>query len=140
VNNRRTRGNWIVHFSERTSRADFHKLHLLPSSPKWDLVKLCAAIGLAGGPLAATVGLLFLAINLGLKSVGRSGHSVLETVGSVLLISIIPLLMLGAHCLDKLDERIANNLRPPANGSATAGALHSHLAASARKASHGTEK
>ena len=119
MSNRRTRSNRIVYFSELTSRADFHK-HLLPSSPKWDLVKLCAAIGLAGGPLAATVGLLFVATNLGLRSVGRSGHSVLETVGSVLLISIIPMLMLGAHCLDKLDERIANNLRPPSNGSATA--------------------
>jgi hypothetical protein len=132
VNNRRTRSNWIVDVSERTSGAVFHRLHFVRSGPKWDLVKLCAAVGLAGGPIAATVGLLLLALNLGLKSVGRS-VSVLETVGSVLLISIIPLLMLGAHCLDKLDERIANNLRPPSNGNATASALHSQLASSARK-------
>jgi len=81
-------------------------------------------VGLAGGPIAATVGLLLLIINEALQVFGRANHPGLQTLGSVLLISIIPLVMLGAHCLDKLDERIANNLRPSPNGSATTPRRH----------------
>jgi len=100
-----------VHFNTRTLGADFHKRHVAPWSPRWDLVTLGALLGLAGGPIAAALGLLILAINAALNLLGRPSHPNLQTTGSVLLVSIIPLLIFGAHCLDKLDERIDQQLR-----------------------------
>ena len=80
-----------------------------------DLVSLCAALGLVGGPIAAAVGLLLLAINAAINFFMKANHPNLQTAGTVLLVSIIPLLLLGGHCLDKLDKRITNGFRswPP---------------------------
>ncbi len=91
------------------ARANDHRIGPWPL--EWDVVTLCAALGLVGGPIVAAVGLLILSINTVLNVLTRTNHPYLQTAGTVLLVSIIPLLLLGGHCLDKLDERITNNLR-----------------------------
>jgi hypothetical protein len=63
-----------------------------------------ATLGLAGGFVSAVVGALILALGAALRLFGFATHPHLETVGSVLLVSIIPLMIFGGHCLDKLDE------------------------------------
>ena len=62
-----------------------------------------AMLGLVGGFVCAIAGLLILALGAALHLFG-SAHPLLETIGSVLLVSIIPLLIFGAHCLDKLEQ------------------------------------
>ena len=95
----------------RTHGARSREHHLGPWPLNQDRVSLCAALGIVGGPIAAAAGLLLLATDAATKFFMKANHPVLQTAGSVLLISIIPLVLLGAHCLDKLDNRIANGLR-----------------------------
>jgi hypothetical protein len=70
----------------------------------WTWQAFGAVSGLGGGVLAAAVGALLSAVALvrGDESGGLSLHS----VGSILLLSMIPLLVMGAHCLDLLDKRM----------------------------------
>lgn len=99
------------HSIRRVHGARFRDHQVGPWPLEQDLVSLCAALGLVGGPIAAAVGLLLLAINAATNFFMKANHPYLQTAGTVLLVSIIPLLLLGGYCLDKLDERITNNLR-----------------------------
>jgi hypothetical protein len=79
-----------------------------------------AASGLGGGILAAAVGALLSAVALGRG--GEMGDLSLHGVGSILLLSTIPLLIVGAHCLDLLDRRVERSRQeePVSEGSAAA--------------------
>jgi hypothetical protein len=60
-----------------------------------------ACLGVAGGTVFPLGGALLLAI---VWLIGQTGGW-LYTLGSILLLSTIPLLLIGAHCLDLLDGR-----------------------------------
>ncbi len=83
-----------------------------------------AMLGLAGGVIAATFGafLLTIAWLMGDESAGSWLHS----VGNILLFSTIPLLILGACCLD-LSEKGTEKSEPPiARDSKKATRLNTH--------------
>lgn len=63
-----------------------------------------------GGVLAGAVGTLLSAVAWALGD--ESGGLSLHNVGGVLLLSMIPLLILGAHCLDLLDRRVERSRQP----------------------------
>jgi hypothetical protein len=60
--------------------------------------------GLGGGLLAIAFGAMLSAVAWvrGNETGGISMHG----VGSILLLSTLPLLILGAHCLDLLDRKV----------------------------------
>lgn len=78
----------------------------------WQAVGVVACLG--GGALVWAVGLLLSALAWvrGDESGGLSMHG----VGSVLLLSMIPLLVTGAHCLDLLDKRMERGRRAATEG------------------------
>lgn len=63
-----------------------------------------ATIGFVGGTLLSLIGAVMLAINWFLAST-RFGalHSVLRTTGTLMLVSIAPLLLFAGYCLDRLE-------------------------------------
>ena len=81
--------------------------HILLQSRTWHLCG--AAIGLIAGTLFPITGFLLLAVErlAGAGSVGRWGHY----LGTVLLLSAIPLLGLGGYCLDLLEKKSAQTDR-----------------------------
>lgn len=71
----------------------------------WNKNTCGAAVGLFGGVLVAVAGSLFTAVSW---VIGPTWHGVaLQRIGTVLLFSMIPLLLLGAHCLDVSDNKKA---------------------------------
>lgn len=70
----------------------------------WTWQAAGVVLGLGGGALMWAVGSLLSALAWvrGDESSGLSIHG----VGSILLLSMIPLLIIGAHCLDLLDKRM----------------------------------
>lgn len=79
-------------------------LYVWTSRNGWTWQTFGAVTGLGGGVLAAAVGALLSAVAWmrGDETGGLSMHG----VGSILLLSMIPLLIMGAHCLDLLDKRM----------------------------------
>lgn len=79
------------------------RMYLLVSKNRWTWQSLGAAFGLAGGMLSMLLGLLLWMLNRFHAAGGgdSSGH-VLEILFFVLP---IPLMVLGAHCLDMLEKR-----------------------------------
>lgn len=71
---------------------------------------VCAVSGIMGGILAVAVGSLLSAVAWALG--GECGGLSLHNVGGMLLLSTIPLLILGAHCLDLLDRRVERSQQP----------------------------
>ncbi len=67
---------------------------------RWQAVGAC--LGLAGGSFAPVAGALLLAVGWALGSGGRPLH----LAGSVLLLTTIPLLLAGGHCLDLLERQV----------------------------------
>jgi hypothetical protein len=74
----------------------------------WNYQSIGACAGLAGGVIAALSGSLLTAITW-FTGTG-AGSSYLHTLGTMLLFLTIPLLILGAHCLD-LAEKQAEKAR-----------------------------
>ena len=66
-----------------------------------------AVSGLVGGTVCPLFGTLLLAIAW---LMGHTGGW-LYTLGSILLLSTIPLLLIGAHCLDLMDDRKMSHQR-----------------------------
>ena len=79
------------------------KLYVEARRGVWTWQARGAMFGLAGGASAAILGttLLLIAWIVGDQSKGLSLHG----IGSILLLSTIPLLILGACCLDLLEKR-----------------------------------
>lgn len=68
----------------------------------WGWRAFGALVGLLGGIVAALVGSMFTAISW-ITGVEGNG-AFMQTLGTVFLFLTIPLLVLGAHCLDLLEK------------------------------------
>jgi hypothetical protein len=115
----------------KETEARLKELYVGSRCGKWTWQAAGAVFGLAGGIVAAILGTLLSASAwvLGDASNGLSLHG----VGSILLLSTIPLLIVGAHCLDLLQKRIekrgrinSDNAQKVARSTSHA---HSHKAA-----------
>jgi hypothetical protein len=71
-----------------------------PHGNQWTLYSVGAICGLSGGFITCLLGSLLTA--LAWLSSGSQGHE--ATAGTALLAMTIPLLVLGAHCLDLVDR------------------------------------
>lgn len=94
----------------RADEARLKELFVAARYVEWTWRAAGAAFGLAGGTVAALLGTLLSAgaWMLGDESNGLSLHG----VGNLLLLSTIPLLLLGGHCLDLLEKRRAKSEQP----------------------------
>jgi CheY-like chemotaxis protein len=88
----------------RETESHVKNLYALTRRHGWTWQAVVAVSGICGGALAAAIGSLLSAFARmrGDETGGLSMHG----VGSVLLLSTIPLLMLGAHSLDLLDRKV----------------------------------
>jgi len=86
----------------------------------WTWQAACALAGLGGGIVASAVGTLLSAVAWarGDETGGLSMHG----VGGILLLSTIPLLIFGAHCLDLLDKRVERSREVATEGEGTTAA------------------
>jgi hypothetical protein len=89
-------------FKETESR--LKELFLWSLRRGWTWQAAGAASGLGVGILAAAVGALLSAVAW--VRGGETGGMSLHGVGGILLLSTIPLLVLGTHCLDLLDRKV----------------------------------
>jgi hypothetical protein len=69
----------------------------------WTWQYAVAVFGLAGGIIAITFGSVLTAATWIVGTVGSGWY--MQRVGTVLLLSTIPLLILGAHCLDLAEKK-----------------------------------
>lgn len=72
-----------------------------PNAWKPAIVHTLAVVGLLGGPAAGAIGAVLLAW----LTVTETLTPALHILGSVLLLSLIPSVVLGAHCLDLIEKR-----------------------------------
>jgi hypothetical protein len=93
----------------------------LASHRRWTWHATGASCGLAGGILAATLGTLLSASAWALGD--ETGVLSMHGVGSILLLSTIPLLITGAHCLDLLERRMEMSVRVNSGGAPQAARL-----------------
>jgi hypothetical protein len=98
----------LVDFKETEGR--LRELYVWTRRDVWRWQAAGAWAGLGGGILAAAVGALLSAAAWALGDVG--GGLSLRGAGSILLLSTIPLLILGAHCLDLLDGKMERSRQP----------------------------
>jgi hypothetical protein len=107
------------------------ELYLWTRRDGWTWQAVGAVTGLCGGVLAAVVGALLSAVAWvrGDENGGLSMHG----VGSILLLSMLPLLIMGAHCLDLLDKRMERSRYASREGkvSATIHGKHARTGATA---------
>jgi hypothetical protein len=91
----------------KETEARLKELLTASSRVGWTWQTRCAVAGLAGGSIASILGTLMWAGGwaLGDESHGLSMH----VAGNILLLSTIPLLLAGAHCLDLLDKRMVKS-------------------------------
>ena len=109
-------------FKETQSR--LNELFLWSSRRGWTWQAAGAMSGLCGGILAAAVGALLSAVAW--VRGGETGWLSLHGVGSILLLSTIPLLILGAHCLDLLDRRAERSRQEEYEGKGSAAVTGGH--------------
>jgi hypothetical protein len=100
----------FVDFKETEGR--LRELYVWTRRGMWTWQAACALAGLGGGLLAAAAGALLSAVAWALGDEG--GGLSLRGAGSILLLSTIPLLILGAHCLDLLDGKMEGSRQPKA--------------------------
>ena len=100
------------------------ELYLWTRRTGWTWQAVGAAAGLGGGVLAAAAGSLLSALAWahGDQSSGLSQHG----VGSILLLSTIPLLVIGAHCLDLLDRKVERGRQAATEGGDSASVRGRH--------------
>ncbi len=77
-------------------------------SEHWTIWHSGAILGLVGGFLAGVGGLILCAATYFAAASVSEANVVTDAnlIGTCLTISTIPLLMVGAHCLDKIDESV----------------------------------
>jgi hypothetical protein len=93
----------------------------LSSRGRWTWRATGASCGLAGGMLAATLGTLLMTCAWALGD--ETGVLSMHGVGSILLLSTIPLLIAGAHCLDLLERGMKGSVRVNSGGAQKAARL-----------------
>lgn len=81
----------------------YQRIFLLIAKNRWAWQSLGAALGLAGGMLSILLGAL-LWIIVRFLATGRLG-SYLNTVEILFFVLTLPLLALGAYCLDLLEKK-----------------------------------
>lgn len=69
----------------------------------WGWQSFGALIGVLGGIVTALIGSVFTAISWIMGAVGNGAY--MQTLGTDFLLLTIPLLVLGAHCLDVVEKR-----------------------------------
>jgi hypothetical protein len=108
----------------KRTEARLKEIYVWSRRAGWTWQAAGAVSGLGGGILAAAAGSLLSAVGwmLGNETSGLSPHA----VGSILLLSTIPLLILGAHCLDLLDGRVERNQQAEPDGASKAAVPVSH--------------
>jgi hypothetical protein len=95
----------------RETEARLKELYLFTRRGGWTWQANGAVFAIAGGILAAILGTL---LSAGAWSLGDESNGLtLHGVGSTLLLSTIPLLVLGAHCLDLMERRIQDVIIQP---------------------------
>lgn len=94
----------------KETQARLKELYEWTRLDSWTWQAIGAVSGLGGGILAGAAGALLSVVAWARGDVGN-GLSV-HNVGSALLLSTIPLLILGAHCLDLLDKLVETGRRP----------------------------
>ena len=83
----------------------YHRIHLLMGKNRRTWQTVGAAIGLIGGLLSIVLGVLLWAV-VGLIAPAGAFGSFLDVAGTALLVLPLPLLALGAHCLDLLEKKL----------------------------------
>jgi hypothetical protein len=108
----------------KETEAHLKELYVASRRGKWMWQAAGAVFGLAGGIAAAILGTLLWASAwlLGDASNGLSLHG----VGSTLLLSTIPLLVVGGHCLDLLEKRVEKSGRINSDGVQKVARSNSH--------------
>ncbi len=111
----------------KETKARLKNLYAWTRRSGWTWQAAGTVSGLGGGSLAVAVGALLSAVAWmrGDETGGLSLHG----LGSVLLLSTIPLLLLGAHCLDLLDGRMEKSREVASEGEGPA-AVHGRRARS----------
>jgi hypothetical protein len=83
------------------------RLYLKPDAPAkrfgWTWQATGAILGLSGGLIAIVFGAVFTILNWFAES--ATARSFLKEYGTIVFLLAIPLLILGAHCLDLLDRK-----------------------------------
>lgn len=82
----------------------YQRIRLLMGKNRGTWAAVAAVAGLGGGMLSIVLGLLVWVV-VGLVGPASALGPILDVVGTVLLILPLPLLALGAHCLDLLEEK-----------------------------------
>ena len=82
----------------------FHRVLLLLGRNRVTWQTVGAVVGLFGGLLSLALAVLIWAV-VGLISPAGAPGSFLEVAGTVLFVLPLPLLALGAHCLDLLEKK-----------------------------------
>jgi hypothetical protein len=82
----------------------YRRMFFLLGKNRRTRTSIAAAVGLFGGLLSLVLGLLDWAVVGFMAPAGALG-ALLDATGTVLLILPLPLLALGAHCLDLLERR-----------------------------------
>ena len=84
----------------------YRRILFLMGRNRWAWHSVVAAVGLFGGLLSIVLGFLDWAV-VGLLAPSGAVGSFLNVAGIVLFILPLPLLALGAHCLDLLEKKAA---------------------------------
>lgn len=88
---------------ERKAKRLYLKPYSAAKSPGWTWQAMGAVAGLAGGLVTILFGSVFSLVGWFAKS--KATGSFLGKYGTALFLFAIPLLILGAHCLDLLDRK-----------------------------------
>ena len=96
----------------------YHSILLLMIKHRGTWQMAGAAVGLCGGLLSIVLGVLLWAV-VGLIAPAGAFGSFLDVAGTALLVLPLPLLALGAHCLDLLEKKALALPLPAASQPAT---------------------
>lgn len=92
----------------------YQEIEILIRKNPWAWQSVCAVLGLAGGVIAPILGAIFDVITWFVHSI--LVNSYLHVISIVLCALTLPLLILGASCLDLLEAKTKNTqLSPPAS-------------------------
>ena len=82
----------------------YHRIHLLMAKNRGGWQMVGAAVGLFGGLLSIVLGVMSWAV-VGIIAPAGAFGSFLDVAGTALFFLPLPLLALGAHCLDLLEKK-----------------------------------
>jgi hypothetical protein len=102
----------LVEWQETETR--LKNLYVWTRSGGWTWQAVGVVTGFGGGMLVIAVGALLSAVAW-MRGDATSGLSI-HGLGSIFLLSTIPLLILGAHCLDLLDRRVERSREAASEG------------------------